>query len=377
VTQRLRILHCMRAPVGGLFRHVLDLAAEQAAQGHEVGILADATASDALTDQRFAAVAPRLALGIRRIAMNRRPGIGDAGAVRAVAAHAKSLGLDVLHGHGAKGGAYARLAGRFLRHGDSRRVAVFYTPHGGTLNFPVGSMEGRVYLRLERILAGLTSGIIFESDFARRTFAERVGQLAMPQRVVPNGLQPSDFAPHEPDECAADFVFIGELRDIKGVDVLLRALRRLNDEKPVSAKIVGSGPHAERFQMLARELRLERVVEFTGAMPAASAFKLGRALVVPSLEESFPYVVLEGAAAGLPLVATDAGGIPEIVAGTDTRLVPTGDDAALAALMRSVCGDRQAAIARAERLRQHVHAKFTVARMTSDILGFYAGAGSR
>jgi glycosyltransferase involved in cell wall biosynthesis len=159
--------------------------------------------------------------------------------------------------------------------------------------------------------------------------------------------------------------------------VLLRALRRLNDEKPVSAKIVGSGPHAERFQMLARELRLERVVQFKGAMPAAAAFKLGRALVVPSLKESFPYVVLEGAAAGLPLVATDAGGIPEIVAGTDTRLVPTGDDAALAVLMRSVCGDRQSAIARAERLRQHVHAKFTVARMTSDILGFYAGAGSR
>lgn len=367
----------MRAPVGGLFRHVLDLAAEQADQGHEVGILADANACDALTDRRFAAIAPKLALGLERVPMSRKPGLGDLNAARAVAAYAGRIGLDVLHGHGAKGGAYARLAGRMVTARDGRRVKVFYTPHGGTLNFPAGSLEGRVYLRLEKIFAGFTSGIVFESDFARRTFAERVGRLPTPERVVPNGLQPADFAAQAPASDAADFVFIGELRDLKGVDVLLRALRRLNDEKRVSAVIVGSGPHGEHFKALARELGLDDAVRFPGALPAATAFPLGRALAVPSLKESFPYVVLEGAAAGLPLAATNVGGIPEIVAGTDTPLVPAGDDVALAELMRSILREPDAARDRAARLNQNVRAKFTVAKMTADILDFYGAAAAR
>ncbi len=377
MTQRFRILHCMRAPVGGLFRHVLDLAGEQADQGHEVGILADANACDALTDRRFAAIQPKLSLGLERVPMGRKPGLGDLNAARAVAAHAGWIGVDVLHGHGAKGGAYARLAGRMASGRDGKKLKVFYTPHGGTLNFPAGSLEGRVYLRLEKILAGLTSGIVFESDFARRTFAEKVGRLPTPERVVPNGLQPADFTPHASSADAADFVFIGELRDLKGVDVLLRALRRLNDEMPARAVIVGSGPHGEQFKALATELGLDGVVRFPGAMPAAAAFALGRALVVPSLKESFPYVVLEGAAAGLPLAATNVGGIPEIVAGTDTLLVPAGDDAALAHLMRSILQEPDVARERAARLNANVRAKFTVTRMTADILDFYAAVSAR
>jgi len=377
VTQRLRILHCMRAPVGGLFRHVLDLAAEQAALGHDVGILADAHASDGLTARRFAAMSDKLALGLKLVPMSRKPGLGDLKAAWAVASHAGSLGVDVLHGHGAKGGAYARLAGRRLRAPNGKPVRVFYTPHGGTLNFPARSLEGRIYHRMERILAGWTSGVIFESDFARRAFAERIGRLAIPERAIPNGLQPSDFVPPVPQADAADVVFVGELRDLKGVDVLLRALRRLNDECPTTAVVVGSGPHGESFRSLASRLGLDPVVRFAGAMPVADAFPLGRVLVVPSLKESFPYVVLEGAAAGLPLVATDVGGIPEIVAGTDTELVPCGDDKALADHMRTVLLDLGAARARAERLRDAVGRRFTVARMTADILDFYGLAACR
>ena len=124
----------MRAPVGGLFRHVLDLAAEQSARGYDVGVVADSTASDRLTSERFAALEPHLTLGLRRIPMNRKPGFGDFAAARAVARHAEAIGATVLHGHGAKGGAYARLAGRTLR-SAGRHVETFFTPHGGTLNY--------------------------------------------------------------------------------------------------------------------------------------------------------------------------------------------------------------------------------------------------
>ena len=71
----MRILRCLRAPVGGLFRHVLDLAEEQATHGHDVGILAASTTEDRLTSAKFAAIAEKLRLGIARIPISRQPGL--------------------------------------------------------------------------------------------------------------------------------------------------------------------------------------------------------------------------------------------------------------------------------------------------------------
>jgi hypothetical protein len=58
VSERFRILHCLRAPVGGLFRHVVDLSAAQAARGHAVGLIMDSTTADRLTEERLARLAP-------------------------------------------------------------------------------------------------------------------------------------------------------------------------------------------------------------------------------------------------------------------------------------------------------------------------------
>ena len=112
---------------------------------------------------------------------------------------------------------------------------------------------------------------------------------------------------------------------------------------------------------------------FTGALPARDAFSLGRVMVVPSRAESFPYIVLEAAAAGLPLIATDVGGIPEIVAGTDTALIPPGDVAALSdAIHASARRSARSARARAAAAEQNVGAKFTVDGMADAVLDFYA-----
>ncbi len=367
----MRILHCLRAPVGGLFRHVLDLASEQAARGHDVGILADSNAADRLTGPKFAAIEPAMKLGISRIAMGRQPGLGDFRAYRSVLQHARQRNLDVLHGHGAKGGAYARLAARSLKkEGQSARA--FYTPHGGSLNFEPGTFEGRLFARIEGLLERQTDGLIFESAYAARVYRERISVAGAPERVIPNGLQPEDFADFAPDPKATDFLFIGELRPIKGVEYLLTALAALNAQRRVTATIVGSGPNAAELQQKSVALGLAPVVTFTGALPAREALKLGRIMVVPSLAESFPYVVLEAAAAGLPLISTCVGGIPEIVAGTDTALIPPGDAEALGTAMRAALDHPGAAWARATRLRENVSSKFTVAGMATAVLDFYA-----
>lgn len=376
MTDRFRILHCLRAPLGGLFRHVLDLSAEQAARGHDVGLVFDSTNTDPLSEARLASVADRLRLGVMRIPMSRWPGLGDASASRAVAQLARETDAHVLHGHGAKGGAYARLAARLLRF-QGYPVAAFYTPHGGSLHFPEGSPAALAFIGMEKVLARFTDGLIFESDYIRREYERRVGAGLAPTVVVTNGLQPSDFITHAPRADAADFLFVGELRELKGVDVLLHALAAVAHTRSVSAVIVGAGPDRDAFERLAAELHLTGMVTFPGPLPAAQAFTRGRAIVVPSRAESLPFIVMEAAAGEVPLIATNVGGIPEIVAGSDTPLLPPGDTVALARALQGFLGDPGTAKARALRLKQAVQKRFAIGATTDTVLAFYAAHRAR
>jgi glycosyltransferase involved in cell wall biosynthesis len=370
VAAPLRILHCLRAPVGGLFRHVLDLAEAQAALGHAVGILADSRASDALTAGKLETIRPRLALGLHLAPMSRNPGIGDVGAASTVARAARRLDLDVLHGHGAKGGLYARLAAARLRL-TGHRLACIYTPHGGVLHFDPGSAKGRVLLGTERALGILTHGIVFESAFSATAYCSKVGAPSCPSRVIPNGLRPAEFAPVEPTADVADFVFVGELRHLKGVDVMLEALAAIARPCPPTACVVGAGPEMEAFKALAARLDLGGRVRFHGALPAREAFGLGRCLVVPSRAESFPYVVLEAAAGGLPMIATRVGGVPEIFEPLADRLVPPGVSASLRHRMELFLNDPEPFRNDATALRAGVRQRFTVQAMTDGVLGLY------
>jgi glycosyltransferase involved in cell wall biosynthesis len=336
-----------------------------------VGVVCDARGNDRLTEARLAELTPLLALGLRRIAMGRELGPRDVTAWFAICAHAMELGVDVLHGHGAKGGAYARLAARALKRAG-RSVAACYTPHGGSLHYHPSSAIGRIYMALERRLERHTDAIIFESAYAAARYEAQIGRPACATRVIPNGLGPADFGTTGSDADAADLLFVGELRRLKGVDVMLEALAQARAVRPVSAVIVGSGPDAAEFKRHAARLDLGGLVTFREPMPARAAFRLGRMLVVPSRAESFPYIVLEAAAAGMPILATGVGGIPEITAGTDMALLPPGDVAALAEAMLDAVANPVAAQGRALRLKWSVGRRFTVAAMTDAVLDLYA-----
>ena len=274
------------------------------------------------------------------------------------------------------------------------QVASFYTPHGGSLHFDPKSLEGRVYHTLEKVLARFTDGLIFESQFAKRVYGERIGLKDLAVRVIPNGLQPGDFQPHQPVQDADDFLFIGELRHLKGVDVMLHALARLNQSaetpaaetparpraqqpRPVRATFIGGGPDVRTFQDLAARLSLQSVTSFPGPQPAAQAFQRGRCLVVPSRAESFPYIVLEAGAASMPIIATDVGGIPEMTHGTAVNLIPPSDVSALAEAMALYLADPAVAAHNVQSLNVKIAATYTVAAMTDAIVDFYAEAGRK
>jgi len=361
-----RILHVLRAPVGGLFRHVLDLAQGQAERGHSVGVVAAETEPGSVADTKLNALARQLSLGVTRIPMQRQVGLGDAAAVRHVSAAVAAAQPDVVHGHGAKGGAYARLA-------RSSAIRV-YTPHGGSLHYGRWSPQGMIYGTAERLLMRRTDLFLFESQYARDTYQTMIGTPRGLVRVVPNGVSAAEFQPVVASGPKTDIVAIGELRYIKGIDVLIEAIAQLVAAgRIVTATIVGEGPDGDAFRRLVQERGLGTSVRFAGYQPARQAFSLGRVLVVASRAESLPYIVLEAAAAGVPMVATKVGGIPEVFADT-APLVPPADAASLAQAMIASLNDLPAAEAGAARLRERVRALFSQDSMVEGVLNAYSEA---
>ena len=370
-----RILHVLRAPVGGLFRHVRDLAIAQTEAGHDVGILCDASTGDTLTGQKLEELASRLTFGVSRTAMSRGIAASDITAIRTTARLISTHRYDIVHGHGAKGGAYARIGARLNRR--SQPVAI-YTPHGGSLHYAPDSVQGFIFHNLERLLEHITGGIIFESAYASRAYSAAIGVPVCPSRVIPNGISPADLSPVSEAAEMHDVAFIGELRTLKGIDVLLRAIHQLNMERsqtgnsPITAIIAGDGPDRDALKKLALDLGLGRVTNFVGPQPAREIFAQAKCVAVPSRQESFPYIVLEAAAAGRPVIATSVGGIPEMVAGLDHPLVAPDDVEALAQSLRDVTRQPEQAASNAQRFREHVKQHFLVEHMAARIDRFYA-----
>jgi glycosyltransferase involved in cell wall biosynthesis len=289
--------------------------------------------------------------------------MADAAAVRRLSERIRIAAPDVIHGHGAKGAAYARLARA------PRRAIRVYTPHGGSLHYGV-SPVGLLYLLLERALMPRTDLLLFESEFGRDAYRAKIGLSKAEVRVIHNGLAEEEFEPVPPRPDAADVVFVGELRVLKGVDVLIEALIQLAREgRAVTATIVGDGPDRALFESQARPLG--ESVSFTGALPARQAFTMGRVLVVPSRAESLPYIVLEAAAAGIPLIATRVGGIPEIFGPQSLDLIAPADPRALARAVMTALNAPEQTARDAAVLRERVRTQFSQDRMVDAGLAAY------
>jgi glycosyltransferase involved in cell wall biosynthesis len=355
----MRILHVFRTPVGGLFRYVRDLARGQSEAGHQCGIVCDSTTGGEGAVRALADIRHLCALGIERLPISRLPGLGDLAAARNVAAVARRWKPDIVHCHGAKGGLYGRLAARRLA------IASIYTPHGGTLHYRWSSPSGAAYLTAERMMRGVGSGFLFVCEFERDAFAVKIGQGGKPYAVVHNGLWADEFNAVPPAADAADVVYLGELRRLKGADVLIEALRVLQDRRATSAAIVGDGEDRATFEAQAAGLP----VSFLGAMPARAAFARGRVFVLPSRAESFPYAVLEAVAAHKPIVASNVGGLPEILPAD--RLVPPEDPRTLADAIESTLGRFDRAQTDAWQLAATARGRFGAKRMCEEVLRFY------
>ena len=362
----LNILHVFRAPVGGLFRHVMDLARAQAERGHRVGLIADSLTGGERAAAALDSIAPLMTHGVTRIPMARQIGPSDWSPVLKVMRLSRAAKADVLHGHGAKGGAYARLA-----LGTPRAIRV-YTPHGGSLWFSRDTLKGKIYLTAEKFFMKRSDLLLYESQFSADASRVNIGVPECLVRVVHNGVSRAEFEPIVPADSATDIVFIGELRQLKGIDLLIDAIASLRRQgRPLTATIVGAGADRDALVARAANAGLSEAIVFPGAMPARDAMRLGRLMVVPSRAESLPYVVLEAAAGKVPLVTTRVGGIPEIYGPLADALVQPDSAPSLAAAIADALDHPEALRQRTLALNERVARYFSVDAMVDGVLDGY------
>ena len=367
--QPLRILHVVRAPVGGIFRHILDVANGQIAHGHHVGIVADSITGGERADIALKEIEPRLKLGVQRVAIGREPRFSDFSVWLQIVRLIWKLKPDVVHGHGAKAGAYVRLRRR------SKNKIRIYTPHGGSLHYPLNTLKGNFYSRLERALMNSTDLFLFESAFARDTYQRTVGTPAGLVRCVFNGVTAEEFEPVVKADDATDLVYVGEFRHIKGADLLIDAVARLRaDGKPVTLTLGGDGEEFEKLKEQVKRMSLGDAVRFIGHVKARFGFSKGSLLVVPSRGDSMPYVVIEAAAAGIPMIAANVGGIPEIFGPLTDALFAPSNASAMAEAIKASLDNPAATQARAEQLRERISAHFSQNAMVEGVLAGYRDA---
>lgn len=335
----LRIVHCFRSPVGGIFRHVRDLARAQSSAGHLVGIVCDSSTGGDYEAKLFEQISETLALGVHRTPMQRHVGPGDIAAAFRTYRLIKQLQPDILHGHGAKGGVYSRLFGSLLRVSRSR-VARLYSPHGGSLHYDGSALTGKAIFAAERLMDRFTDHLFFVSRYEERVFSQKIGTPHASYSLVYNGLGDAEFIPVLPAPDAADFLYIGMMRDLKGPDIFIDAIALTEKAlgRPLTAVMVGDGDGLPAYRERIAGLGIGDRVAFHPPMPARQAFALARAIVVPSRAEAMPYIVLEALAAGMPMIATSVGGIPEIFPKDSPALSPP-DAGEISARMAKLLAD--------------------------------------
>lgn len=308
--------------------HVRDLASALQAAGHEVTVLSGGT-------RRLSSATGELACAHRSLPALVRPinPLLDARALRQIRATLADLQPDLLSTHSSKAGWLGRMAARTLG------IPTLFTAHGWAFTEGVPQPQRVAYLWAERLVGRLAARIITVSEHDR--------QLALRHRVAPpdrlitvhNGMpdvEPALRAHPEVDPPKLVMVArFGPQKDHKGLFQALANLRHLH----WSLDLVGEGEGREVVERWVQSAGLADRVRFLGARDdVAEILSQAQIFVLVSRWEGLPRSILEAMRAGLPVVASDAGGVREAVDHERTGLlVPRGDvDGLRAALQRLI-----------------------------------------
>jgi glycosyltransferase involved in cell wall biosynthesis len=222
------------------------------------------------------------------------------------------------------------------------------------------------YRAAHRVVANSTAG------------AQRLAQEGVPADkvvVIHNGIDLTPFTPPRPRTCRRIVATVANLRQEKGHDVLLRAAALVRERVPDARfRIIGDGPLRGSLAQLASSLGVSDVVEFLGHREdVASLLASSDLYAFPSRTEAFPNGLIEGMAAGLPVVASAVGGMLELIEhGHNGLLVPAGDGQALATALLDMMLNERRASGLADAARLTIEHRYSFDRMIAAFTNLYS-----
>jgi glycosyltransferase involved in cell wall biosynthesis len=254
---------------------------------------------------------------------------------------------------------------------------VIFTEHGRLSDVPPSSKRRLA----NRVLARVPDAVFAVSeDLKRHLVAE--GFSAQAVRVVHNGIA---FGPLPTTDRRADarrslgvpdgtlvIATVGRLDPVKDIGALIRAIPALADKVSVLLMVIGDGPERTSLERLAEECHVAPYVRFFGHRDDARELLVGCDVYAnSSISEGVSLTILEAMAAGLPIVATNVGGTPEVVDTASGRLVPQRDSGTLSRTLLELAAQPMLRhqLGRAARLR--VEARFTLERMVREYRDAY------
>jgi glycosyltransferase involved in cell wall biosynthesis len=319
--------------IGGGEVFLADLAVALAARGIRQQVFCIGPAGP-LSNRLCAAGIAVTALGKRTIA--------GAGTIARLAAALRSARPDVVQLHGEAGLFWGLPAARVAR--AARIVSLVYQ------NYP----ESKAKMRVARLLLPRAHAVVAGSESIRAFAVSSLGAPASRTHVVHCGIDVQAFTRSEPPPIrdaahARRLVTVGRLVPRKGHAVAIAALAEVVRGRPeVELVIVGEGRERAALERLAAASGLTGHITFAGTVwPTREVLRGADLFLFPSLDEPQGLALLEAAAAGVPIVASRTGGIPEMVDESSAVLVPPGDAEALGSAIASLLADpeRRAALA--------------------------------
>jgi glycosyltransferase involved in cell wall biosynthesis len=348
----LKVLHILApARFGGLERVVYTLATGQKGTGHDVGVIM--LLESGVAEPPLAAELDAASIPIIRVVRPARSFRSQRRAILEICRHAAP---DVLHSHGYLPDVLAASLGRTF---PASRVG---TVHG----FTGGGWRNRFYEWLQRRSYARFDAVVAVSRKLARDLApsglSRKAPIVVPNAWSPVHEQLSPESAREELKLSIELFHIGWVGRIsreKGPDVLVEALPALEDLN-IHVTLIGEGAERRKLEQRTRELGIENGVSWAGEVPRASRlFPAFDVFVNSSRTEGTPITLFEAMHAGVPVVATAVGGVPDVVSSDDALLIPPEDPSALAFAIREVHDHPIDAARRASHARSRLDRDFT------------------